>query len=507
MSEQGASQTSDLVVYTAQGALRGGMRGGVALWRGIPYADSPAGAGRFRPPGPPRPWRGVRDATRFGAVAPQSRDPRVAMMSGIGEKAAMDEDCLTLNVYSPAADGAKRPVVVWLHGGAFIMGAGSTPLYDGTSFATRNDVVVVTVNYRIGLLGFLYLGDIAGDDYAAGNCALLDQIAALTWVRENIAAFGGDPHAITLMGQSAGAISIATLLAMPAARGLFERAIVQSGASGLFPPTRADATELCRGVLADLGIDEARAAETLRDLPVDRLLAAQEQVSRRRGLGTFTPFVDGVTLPGRPIDIVRACAGAAVPLLCGTTRDEWSLFDVFLGEPASAIVVQQVERRLGAEALRAIHAGYVDTDPDRSPERAWVDLLGDVAFWMPMVCLAEAQAGCGAPVWMYRFDWASPAASGRLGAAHALDLPFVWNTVGHPTAQFLLGGDGEEVQALATAMHDTWAAFIRRGDPNGAGLPDWPTYDSERRATLLIDRTPSVVSDPGSARRSSWPAG
>jgi para-nitrobenzyl esterase len=496
------------VVQTAQGAVRGGLRGGVALWRGIPYADSPAGAWRFRPPRPPRPWSGVRDATRFGPVAPQSRDPRVAMMSGIGEKAAMDEDCLSLNIYSPAADGGKRPVAVWLHGGAFVMGAGSIPLYDGTSFAARHDMVVVTVNYRIGLLGFLYLGDIAGDDYAAGNCALLDQIAALSWVRENIAAFGGDASSITVMGQSAGAISIATLLAMPAARGLFERAIVQSGASGLIPPTRAQATELTRWVLADLGIDEARAAEALTALPVERLLAAQDQVSVRLGVGSFTPFVDGITVPGRPIDIVRACAGAAVPLLCGTTRDEWTLFDVFVGPQVSAIVKRQLEDALGAEAVGAIHAGYVDTDPDRSPERAWVDMLGDVAFWIPMIRLAEAQAACGASVWMYRFDWASPAAGGRLGAAHALDLPFVWNTVSHPTAQFLLGGDSEEARALATAMHDTWAAFIRTGDPNGAGeagLPAWPTYDRDRRATLLFDRASRVVADPGGARRSLWP--
>jgi para-nitrobenzyl esterase len=505
MSGEPASGTPDLVVQTAQGAVRGGLRGGVALWRGIPYADSPAGAWRFRPPRPPRSWSGTRDATRFGAVAPQSRDPRVAMMSGISDKAAMDEDCLTLNVYSPAADGGKRPVVVWLHGGAFIMGAGSIPLYDGTSFAARHDVVVVTVNYRIGLLGFLYLGDIAGDDYAAGNCALLDQIAALAWVRENIAAFGGDAGAVTVMGQSAGAISIATLLAMPAARGLFERAIVQSGASGLIPPSRADATELARGVLADLGIDEARAVEALIALPVERVLAAQDQVGERLGLASFAPFVDGVTVPGLPIDIVRACAGAAVPLLCGTTRNEWSLFDVFLGPNASAIVKQKLEERLGAEAVGAIHAGYLATDPDRSPERAWVDLLGDVAFWIPMVRLADAQSACGVPVWMYRFDWASPAAGGRLGAAHALDLPFVWNAIGHPTAQFLLGGESEDARALATAMHDTWAAFIRTGEPSGAGLPDWPTYDAERRATLLIDRVSRVEGDPGSARRALWP--
>ncbi len=304
---------SDLLVQTAQGALRGRMRGDVAMWCGIPFAEPPDGPRRFLPPRPPLPWNGERDATRFGAVAPQSRDSRVAAMSGITDKTAMSEDCLTLNVYSPAADGARRPVMVWLHGGAFVMGAGSTPLYDGSSFAARHDIVVVTVNYRIGLLGFLYLGDIAGERYAAGNQGLLDQIAALAWVRDNIAAFGGDPDAVTVMGQSAGSISIANLLAAPAARGLFHRAILQSGASPLFPHTRVGATALARAVLDELGIDPSRAASELAAVPLERLLAAQEVAIQQGGLAAISPYVDGVTVPDRPIAIAQRCAGANVP--------------------------------------------------------------------------------------------------------------------------------------------------------------------------------------------------
>ena len=496
--------SDDLVVQTAQGAVRGRMRGDVAMWCGIPYAAPPEGPLRFLPPAPPPAWTGERDATRFGAVAPQSRDSRVAAMSGISEKTAMSEDCLSLNVYSPAADGARRPVVVWLHGGAFVMGAGSTPLYDGTSFAARHDIVVVTINYRIGLLGFLYLGDIAGDAYAAGNQGLLDQIAALAWVRENIAAFGGDPDAVTVMGQSAGSISIANLLAAPAARGLVHRAILQSGASGLFPPTRADASALAHAVLDELGIGPARAAEALASVPLERLMAAQEEVIRRRGLAAIAPYVDGVTVPDRPIEIARRCAGANVPLLIGSTRDEWTLFQLFLGPAVSAIVVKEIESRVGAEALGRIHAGYCAGRSDGSEERAWVDLIGDVAFWMPAVYLADAQSAC-APVWMYRFDWATPIFDGRLGATHALDLPFVWNVAHHPHAQFLLGAEAEAAQPLAHAMHDSWAAFIRRGDPNGAGLPDWPSYDAGRRATMLLDRASRVVDDPDRARRERWP--
>jgi para-nitrobenzyl esterase len=195
-----------------------------------------------------------------------------------------------------------------------------------------------------------------------------------------------------------------------------------------------------------------------------------------------------------------------VPLLLGTTRDEWSLFDVFLGDGAGKMVKRQIEGRMGAEALARLHAAYVDARPDRSPEGAWVDLFGHIAFWIPMVRLAEAQAACGAPVWMYRFDWASPAMGGRLGAAHALELPFVWNTIDRQAAQFLIGGETAEAQALATAVHDTWAAFIRGDDPASAGLPPWPTYDGTRRATMLIDVEPRVASDPDGARRSLWPA-
>jgi para-nitrobenzyl esterase len=203
------------------------------VWKGIPYAASPVGNLRFRPPQPPPVWSGERDATRSGPVAVQARD---SVMSGVGDQTAMSENCLSVNVYAPAEPLTKRPVVVWIHGGAFIMGSGSMPLYHGTSFAARHGIVVVTLNYRLGLLGLLYLGDVGGDE--AGNVALLDQVAALRWVKTNIAAFGGDPDNVTIMGESAGAVSIANLLVMPAARGLFHRAILQSGASGFEPPSR-----------------------------------------------------------------------------------------------------------------------------------------------------------------------------------------------------------------------------------------------------------------------------
>jgi len=492
---------TDLVVQTTHGKVRGELRGDVAHWKGIPYAAPPLGALRFRPPRPAVPWSGERDATKFAPVAAQSRDPRVALLSGVTEKVVSDEDCLFLNVFAPAAPapgGGKRPVMVWIHGGAFVMGSGSTPLYYGAPFAQQG-IVVVTVNYRLGLPGLLYLGDLA-PDRPEGNYALLDQIAALGWVRDNIAAFGGDPGMVTVMGESAGAISVAALLAMPAARGLFHRAILQSGASGLSPPTREDATRLARRVLAELEVS----IDGLANVPIERLLAVQERLGQELGLGTFAPYIDGVTIPKRPLEIIRAGGAAGIPLLIGSNRDEWNLFEVFLGAATIEPFKVLLRDRLGPALERLVEA-YRDAHADRSEARAWVDIVGEVVFRIPVIRFAEAQAGHHTPVYLYRFDWQSPAVGGRLGAAHALELPFVWNRFDLPMAQILLGDGLATAQPLATVMHESWAQFIKAGDPNGAGLPAWPRYDARRRATLIFDRECSVVDDPAGSTRAMWP--
>jgi para-nitrobenzyl esterase len=390
---------ADLVVETTHGKVRGELRGEVRIWKGIPYAAPPVGALRFRPPQPPQPWSGERDATKFGPVAAQSRDPRVAMLSGVTEKVVSGEDCLVLNVFAPAesladaAAGGKRPVMVWIHGGSFIMGSGSTPLYHGMTFALQG-IVVVTLNYRLGLPGLLYLGDLAaGRD--EGNYALLDQIAALRWVRDNIAAFGGDPGAVTVMGESAGAISIGTLLAMPAARGLFHRAILDSGAPALSPPTRADATRLATAVLADLG----GALDELAELPIERLLASQERIGQALGLAAFAPYVDRVTVPQLPIELIRAGSADGIPLLLGSNRDEWTLFEVFVGEATVEEFKAPLRNRLGPLLDRLLEV-YRDAHPDRSPARAWVELIGELVFRIPVIRLAEAQAARGTPAYV-----------------------------------------------------------------------------------------------------------
>ena len=481
--------SDDLIVETTTGRVRGKERRGIATWRGVPYAT----AARFRAPQAVEAWTGVRDALEFGPFAMQARDPRNAMMSGVTDKTAMSEDCLVLNVYAPlgaTTDGRRRPVVVWIHGGAFIMGAGSQPLYDGTSFAANHDVVVVTVNYRLGVLGLLYLGDLLGDEYREGNAALLDQCAALAWVRDNIAAFGGDPAAVTVMGESAGAVSVAHLLAMPAARGLFHRAILQSGALGLIPRSREDATAFAAEVATWLGV----APRELPAIAVDRLVAAQLHVSMTRGLGAFSPFVDGVTLPRAPLDLVRDGAAAGVPLLMGSNRDEWMLFDTFLGHASTQLIVAQLRERM--PNVDRLHERYREARDDKSEPRAWVDLIGDMAFRIPSIQLAEAHQRHG-DVWMYRFDWTTP----MLGAAHALELPFVFNVIEGPFAQLLLGADAEKARPLATAMHAAWAAFIRTGKPD---ITAWPTYDTVKRTTYMFDRQSHVVDDPAGELRRLW---
>jgi para-nitrobenzyl esterase len=489
---------ANAVVETLCGKVRGFVRSDVAIWRGIPYAASPVGPLRFRPPQPPSPWAGERDATAFGTVATQSRDPRTVTISGIPEKAVSGEDCLVLNVFAPTDRGdGKLPVVVWIHGGAFIMGASSISLYDGTTFALQG-IVAVTINYRLGLPGCLYLGDLA-PGREDGNYGLLDQIAALRWVQGNIAAFGGDPGSVTLMGESAGAISIGTLLGMPGSRGLFHRAILQSGGPELNPPSRGDATRIARLVLEELGatVDELAA------LPIERVLACQERISQSHGLNAFSPYIDGASIPVKPIEAIRAGAIDGIPLLVGSNRDEWTLFEVFYGEVSVDPFKEPLRRRYGP-VLEQLLEAYRDGHPDRSLLRAWVDLVGDLAFRIPALRLADAQLP-RAPVHVYRFDLRSTGFGGRLGATHALELPFVWNRLDLPFPQALLGDGVIAAQELATAMSRTWGAFIKTGDPNGAGLPAWPRYDTVRRPTLLLDRQPQVADDPAGTVRALWP--
>jgi para-nitrobenzyl esterase len=490
---------SDSVVETQYGRVRGTTQGSIKVWKGIPYAQAPLGELRFRPPQPAQAWSDIREATTFAPTAMQI----VAPAGGIFNREKpepMSEDCLYLNVWSPAADDGHRPVLVWIHGGAFVTGAGSIATYQGTSFAEQKDIVVVTLNYRLGTLGFLHLGDIAGEEYAdSGNCGLLDQIAVLRWVHDNIAAFGGDPDNVTVAGESAGAMSVGTLLAMPAAQGLFQRAILESGASHNVT-TREQADKVAQAMLQHLHITPEQLS-TLKEIPVEHLLQAQQEVaSSFLGL-MYMPVVNGHSLPKHPSILLKEGAAAKVAVLIGTNRDESRLFT--LESPNGPQVNEKRLKKIFGDAANEALAIYTEDTESKTQSDAWSDILTDEMFRISAIRLAEMQASQGAPVWMYRFDWPSPAFDGRLKACHALEIPFVFNTL-HVPGLATLTGDAPERQALSNRMHEAWATFIRTGNPHSTNALPWPQYDLTHRATFIFDTEDQVLDDPQGRERQCW---
>lgn len=489
---------STTLVETPSGKVQGLEQGAITVWKGIPFAHPPIAHRRFLPPQPLHPWSGVLDATQFGPASLQSARGNASSADGI----PTSENCLSLNIWSPGADHEMRPVMVYLHGGGFVIGSASEPQCDGTSFATQHDMVVVTCNYRLGLLGFLYLGDLAGHDYAQGNVALLDQIAALQWVHDNIAAFGGDPEQVTVMGESAGAMSIGNLLAMPAARGLFQRAILESGASSSILLTREQATSITQAVLKKLDLPVSHVL-ALTEVPAETLLTVQDEVDREwGGMEAFAPVIDGVTLPRHPLELLAQGASLPVPLLIGSNRDEWRLFTVLLGGNMEEVKAD-LSQTFGA-ATGHVHEIYTQRRAEKGPELAWVDMQGDRVFRIPALRQAEAQVRQGAPVWMYRFDWVSPTFGGQLGACHGIEMPFVWNRLHTPLARFLLGDAIAALQPMVDRIHATWATFIRTGNPTTTGLPDWPHYDLTHRRMMLLNEVSQVVDDPQAELLPFW---
>ncbi|GAC1315507.1 MAG: carboxylesterase/lipase family protein [Acidimicrobiales bacterium] len=491
-------------MVTSNGPVRGKPtpEGDVLLFRGIPYAAPTGGASRWRPPGPPERWDEVLDATRFGPAAPQN--PSALETARGATRTVAGEDCLRVNVWTPAADDRRRPVLVWIHGGGFTGGSGATPWYDGRRFCRRGDVVVVSLNYRLGVLGFLdlsALGD-AGLDHA-GTAGLLDQIAALAWVRDNIAAFGGDPTNVTVFGESAGAMSIGTLLAMPAASGLFHKAILQSGAA-----QNTSSPERARMIAAEvLGAAGLRSVDALRDVPVEVLLAAQAEVERRHQGGglPFQPVWGGPDLPAPPLEAVTAGAAAGIPLLVGTTLEEMRLFGIWDDNLASLDDDGIVARWRGAvgEQTAKIVAAYRAERPDASAADLWTAVATDWVFRMPAIRLLEAQLTHQPSCWSYLFTMRSTAFGGMLGACHALEIPFVFDTLDRPGVA-MFTGDPEGAAELAVAMQEAWIAFARDGAPASPGLPPWPAYDSQTRATMELGPQRRVIADPYDRERRLW---
>ncbi|MDQ1533665.1 MAG: para-nitrobenzyl esterase [Actinomycetota bacterium] len=493
------------IVDTRSGKVQGLERNGIQVFRGIPYAAPPVGPRRWKAPQREESWDTVRDATRFSAMAAQGEFMLEQMLGG-GEPRAKSEDSLYLNVFTPGLDDKRRPVMVWIHGGAFMMGEGATPWYDGTRFATQGDIVVVTINYRLGSFGFLHLSDLFGDEFAgSGNLGLLDQVAALEWVRDCIEAFGGDPARVTIFGESAGAGSVATLLGMPAASGLFEAAIPQSGAASWFAtPQRAN--EITTIVIDALGVKpgdvDALYAKTTEEIITAQAAAGLETDST--GL-PFQPVVDGTVLPRPPLEAIAEGSATGVRLLVGTNHDEMTLFGLMdpslatLDEPAIRL---RIAPYWGADGVDDFIATYRRVQPDATIQDLWIAIATDALFRIPAIRLAEHQLA-HAPVWSYLFTWATPVFGGGLKSTHALEIPFVFDNLGEPGSE-LFTGTGDERAAIARRMHDAWIAFARDGSPQHDAIPTWPRYDTDRRATMRIDESWEVIDDPMSETRHLW---
>jgi para-nitrobenzyl esterase len=492
-----------VIVDTRSGKVQGLERGGVLVFRGIPYAAPPVGAARWLAPRREATWEGVRDATRFSPESAQAKFAMAAMLGGVEPEKS--EDSLYLNVWTPACDDARRPVLFWIHGGAFVFGSGSTTWYDGTRFARSADAVVVTINYRLGAFGYLHLADRFGDEFAgSANAAVLDQVAALEWVRDCITAFGGDPDNVTIFGESAGGGSVGTLLGLPRARGLFRNAIAQSGAAS-WVSTREHANDVTDRLLAALHVRPGD-VEALRATTMDQLVAASTALGvAATGMLPFQPVLDDTVLARPPLDTIAAGNAAGVHLIVGTTRHEMTLFNL-LDQSLAQVDDDAIAARLASWRdldARRIVADYRSRRPGVTASELWTDLATDAAFRIPAIRLAEAQLPHG-PVWMYLFTWESPVFGGILRSTHALEIPFVFDNLDKGGVE-MFTGTGPERAALAAAMHRAWGAFARTGDPGHEGIPAWPRYERARRATMRFDAPSEVLDDPLAADREAWP--
>jgi len=498
------------VASTPSGLVRGSSEEGVWVFRGVPYARAPVGRLRWREPEPVPWWYGVRDAEAWGAISPQG--PPVPGMSIDGDPADWDEDCLNLNIWTPALDDGRRPVMVWLHGGGFTSGSGSSILYRGRYLAARGDVVVVTLNYRLGALGFLaHPALAAAEGSESGNWGLLDQLAALRWIGGCIESFGGDPANVTVFGESAGGMSVTALLGTSAAGELFHRAIVQSGPAAT-GSTRWGARQA--GRLAELlGLREISRAALEKTAP-DELVSATQRLGREFASEgelplPFLPVTDGPLLSRPPEQAVAAGSASSVPLLIGTTRDECTFFT--LANPRVAgLDVDGVKRWTaaisGPEAAGAIVDAYVQARADRdepvAPTDLWSAIATDVTFRLPSMSLATEHARHQPDTFTYLFEWESPFLGGILGSCHAIEIPFVFGTVEESTVPVFIGS-GPEVDNLSQSMSDAWLSFARTGNPSCDVLGDWPRFDGNR-ATMILGPSSGIRDDPRSEERRIW---
>jgi len=482
------------VVDTASGKIRGVIIDKVYAFKGVPYGASTAGAGRFMPPVKPQPWTDVRDTVEVGHRSPQQPGRlEIAEVAATSGQGPMGEDCLVLNVWTNGLKGSrKRPVMVWLHGGGFASGSGDYSMYDGANMARKRDVVTVTVNHRLNVYGYLYLADIGGAKYAdASNAGHRDIVMALEWVRDNIANFGGDPGNVTIFGQSGGGGKVATLMAMPAAKGLFHKAICQSGAA-IKGISRADATKSAETLLAKLNLKPDQ-IDQLQNMPFEKLTTALLATPGMR-LG---PVVDGKTLLHDPFDPAAPEESATVPLLIGTVEEEVNFFPATPLDPIDdADLHKRVKQTTRADdaTVDNLIAIYKKGRPHKSNVEIYQIIASDATFSGSVRTEADRKVAQGkAPVYKYYFVWQSPVRDGKLRSYHTLEIPFVLENVDEAKT---MTGTGQDRYALSDKMSAAWSSFARTGAPSAKGLPHWPAFTADQRATMIFDNECKVVNDP-----------